>query len=78
MSRCEARHVGKGIEQQALHRVAIASIEQVMKILLGESPAQAWRLFDTPVDMRRGDAGAVPESRFKIVGREGCTSNSGK
>ena len=67
----EAGHVGKGIKQQGFQSVAVTSLQQVFKILLGEGPAQAWCLFDPPVDVGRGNAGAVPESRFKIVRCEG-------
>ena len=67
----ETCHVGQGIEQQGLQRVAVTGLQQIFKILLDEGPAQARRFFDPPVDMGRGDAGAVPESRFKIVRREG-------
>ena len=78
MGCCETRHVGQGIEQQGLQRVAVAGLQQVIKILLDEGPAQARRFFDPPVDMGRGNAGAVPESRFKIVRREGIREQLGK
>ncbi len=71
MGRRETQNIAKGIQQQALQRIAIPGCEQVVKILLDEGPAQAWSLFDAPVDMRRGDAGVVPESTFQVGRREG-------
>ncbi|KAG1469509.1 hypothetical protein G6F57_012156 [Rhizopus arrhizus] len=66
----EARHIGKGTEQQAFQRITIACLKQIIQILLDEGPAQAGRLFDPPVDMRRGNAGAVPERSFQVARRK--------